>query len=277
MSVIKQETKDIIKKTMSLSRTNENGSEYSNLYKRFEKIAAAFYLVTNHLSDTDPLKKDMREKTIGLLNLVSDLLTKSYITSVMAKDKIEAQCAQLVSLLSMSAQAGIITTTNSQIIDTEIKKTLVMFDNLFHKDGFDTTLGGNFFGGVSLDAKREQGIIDDIKDNYQGIYKRQIIDHAGNEKHEYKTRGVDALKRTDSVSVKEYDNGNGNGLKPRKKNRRDFILSVISQKGEVTIKDISSVFKGCSEKTIQRELIALVNDGVVSKEGERRWSRYKLS
>lgn len=58
--------------------------------------------------------------------------------------------------------------------------------------------------------------------------------------------------------------------------RRTNVLNVIRDKGEATIKDIVEVISDCSEKTIQRELITLINDNVIVREGERRWSKYKL-
>ena len=36
------------------------------------------------------------------------------------------------------------------------------------------------------------------------------------------------------------------------------------------------MLKDVSEKTVQRELFALVKEGVLKKEGEKRWSVYKL-
>jgi hypothetical protein len=58
--------------------------------------------------------------------------------------------------------------------------------------------------------------------------------------------------------------------------RRDRVLTVIRDRGEATIKDITEVIKDCSEKTIQRELISLIKDNSVTREGDRRWSKYKL-
>ena len=40
------------------------------------------------------------------------------------------------------------------------------------------------------------------------------------------------------------------------------------------IRDIASFVIGCSEKTVQRELASLISDGLIKKEGEKRWSRY---
>ena len=61
------------------------------------------------------------------------------------------------------------------------------------------------------------------------------------------------------------------------KDRRNAIMSVIRDKKRASIKDISTLIRGVSEKTIQRELTALITEGVVSKEGERRWSTYSLT
>ncbi len=61
------------------------------------------------------------------------------------------------------------------------------------------------------------------------------------------------------------------------KDRRATILGIIQRKDRITVKDVSNVIKDCSEKTIQRELLALVGQGVLVKEGERRWSTYRLA
>lgn len=58
--------------------------------------------------------------------------------------------------------------------------------------------------------------------------------------------------------------------------RRERIKTVLEAKGEATIKDIADVITDCSSKTIQRELNALIKDGVVKRQGERRWSRYSI-
>jgi DeoR/GlpR family transcriptional regulator of sugar metabolism len=54
-------------------------------------------------------------------------------------------------------------------------------------------------------------------------------------------------------------------------------LSLIRSKKTVSIKDISSMIRGVSEKTVQRELISLIEQRIVLKQGERRWSTYSLA
>lgn len=59
--------------------------------------------------------------------------------------------------------------------------------------------------------------------------------------------------------------------------RRSRILAILRDKGQASIKDVSEAVKDCSEKTIQRELNTLIKDGIVHREGERRWSRYSIA
>lgn len=58
--------------------------------------------------------------------------------------------------------------------------------------------------------------------------------------------------------------------------RAERIKTVLEAKPEATIKDIAEVITDVSEKTIQRELNSLIEKGQVSREGERRWSRYSV-
>jgi hypothetical protein len=62
----------------------------------------------------------------------------------------------------------------------------------------------------------------------------------------------------------------------KKMSRREQILALFVKGVDVSIKDIAARIKGCSEKTIQRELNALLYDNVIERIGEKRWSRYVL-
>jgi len=63
----------------------------------------------------------------------------------------------------------------------------------------------------------------------------------------------------------------------RHSERRKRILDLVSEKDKITIKDVADVITDCSEKTLQRELMSMVKGGTLIKEGERRWSTYKLA
>jgi hypothetical protein len=57
--------------------------------------------------------------------------------------------------------------------------------------------------------------------------------------------------------------------------RSAAILNFVVENKAVSIKDIRTAITGCSEKTIQRELANLISQGLIKREGERRWSVYK--
>ncbi len=62
---------------------------------------------------------------------------------------------------------------------------------------------------------------------------------------------------------------------PQGQNKRTgLILEFVRKHKSVSIKDIAKVIRDCSEKTIQRELGFLIQQGLVQKQGERRWSVY---
>ncbi|MEK7228244.1 MAG: DeoR family transcriptional regulator [Patescibacteria group bacterium] len=56
--------------------------------------------------------------------------------------------------------------------------------------------------------------------------------------------------------------------------RGDKILSFINDRKSAGIKDIVSLFPDVSEKTVQRELNRLLEEGKINKRGSKRWSIY---
>jgi len=63
----------------------------------------------------------------------------------------------------------------------------------------------------------------------------------------------------------------------KKNNRQSIIIGILKRKKEIMIKDVSPLINGCSEKTIQRELLEMVSTGLLRKSGEKRWTKYTLA
>jgi hypothetical protein len=55
------------------------------------------------------------------------------------------------------------------------------------------------------------------------------------------------------------------------------IKTVLDAKPEATIKDLAEIITDVSTKTIQRDLNSLIENGEVTRQGERRWSRYSMA
>lgn len=82
------------------------------------------------------------------------------------------------------------------------------------------------------------------------------------------SKGHIASKRQNSIPTAKPDPSH-------KQERLNRILEVVRKRGGASIKDIAAEVKDCGEKTIQRELATLIEEGLIRKEGERRWSIYK--
>lgn len=82
-----------------------------------------------------------------------------------------------------------------------------------------------------------------------------------------------AVNRTSVLPRTPKENGS---VSVSQRSRRERIVDVLKEKGFATIKDITALVTDCSEKTVQRELIALIKDNKVHREGERRWAKYNL-
>ncbi len=80
-----------------------------------------------------------------------------------------------------------------------------------------------------------------------------------------------------ALPIKDKSKGHIKDTSQRSKGQEDrisLILDFVKKSKGVSIKDIAGVVRGCSEKTIQRELAVLVQRGLIERRGERRWSIY---
>lgn len=147
----------------------------------------------------------------------------------------------LISLVSLSGRSALVSQMNVELLDRGLRGLL---DFIKNQEMFDDE-----FLGLN-EPKRPILPVKDKKDTYKRqdnnvLYKGQ-------------------------TSVRKEGSG-------RKHKRRELIIEALKKKSNSSIKDIARLVKGCSEKTIQRELNSLISDGLISKKGERRWSVYLLN
>jgi hypothetical protein len=215
--------------------------------KKTEKIASALYLLSNLLSDSEPLKWQFR--SIGL-ELVSDSINPKQA------EKVSANLVRLISLLEVGRVAGLVSQMNFEIFKTELESVLQVVGS----------------GASDLHSK---GLL--LSDHFFATDTVRPI--ANRSENFIPNTGVRFSPVSDKMSVKK------DTPKP-KPNRQEIILSLLKTNGQnsgdiasgggLGIKDFVVAISGCSEKTIQRELADMVSKGQIKKAGEKRWSRYSL-
>lgn len=220
-----------------------NTVETTYLYKKTERLVSALYLISNFLSDKEPIKWQIRE--LGM-----DLLSQNPSVSL---------ANQILSLLQVSQIAGLISEMNFNILKFE-------FESLIQR--VEQAEKENLKGHV---------LADDFFNVPEGFLARPKLGEGGTLSLNY-SKGHNILSDrnvrlgkdlSDKVrSVKKAEDS--------KSNRQSVILDLLKKKNELGIKDFVSSISGCSEKTIQRELMSLISKGQIKKVGEKRWSRYSL-
>lgn len=225
------------------------------VFKKSEKIASALYLVSSLLKDEEPIKWELRDKGM-------DLLSSSFTaSSAVPGDKnaviqsIFTAALETLSLLNVAHISHLISEMNHRILVREIDMVVnLLKDRLVaNAENAGYVLSEQFFKTPDL-----------FSSGFKNIGDAQA---AG---REYRDKGQVKKAIGPGVSQGQKDSA------IKKTQRQDLIINVLKGHGNLTIKDFSKVITDCSEKTIQRELLELVDKGVVKKEGERRWSRYSL-
>ena len=228
-------------KNLEFTSFFDNNADFVFIYKKTEKLATAIYMVTNLFSDDEPMKWILRKKASELMSFILGykevLLSEQEDFAYKAKTKI----LEIISLLQISSQGGLISEMNFSILKQEFLNLIITLDSskIFNKESMKVTISKTFFDVP-------------ITSVHNDLTEMSYI-----------------TKRTEDDVIKDKDTF-------KRSNRQNIILNLLKKKKELTIKDISQVIKDCSEKTIQRELISFINAGVLKKNGQRRWSKYSL-
>lgn len=284
---------------------NENKKDYGNLIaKKSERLVTALYLVTDLIGDTEPIKQGLRKSAVGLLssmNALAQLEVKDKVTEFKTSLK---SVTEILSLLHVAITTGLVSDMNGSILMDGFralqlvleKKQPILTKEMLSIDNEDElnkeTSLSNAITSTSYDVLTPL-TISRMNDRAQGeetkrtnskmsyMEKLEKFDFNLNNKKEERVGAMDtresvANSSVNSERVNTKTTSFGSSFQMRKQSRRDQILGLFVKGVDVNIKDISMRIKGCSEKTIQRELNALVFDGVIKRIGEKRWSRYVL-
>lgn len=262
-----KEIKDVSYKTIKDGTIFNNPHSFF-VFKKAEKVVTALYLVTEFLSAKEPIKWSIRDSASSLIQKMTVVTRRNPNDQATELRSVNRTLLEISSYLQISKAGGLISVMNSEILDNEVR---------------------NLSGQIEEAVKGQKGLEDrSLTDNlFKPVVQKDIPKgHTGQEDKgqslfEKMARGHDINK--DIKDIKNSSNNNHETIEiigsPNRgsKNRIDKVISVIKKNNQVTIKDISREVDGISEKTIQRDLIKLIKDGLIKKEGERRWSKYSMA
>lgn len=239
--------------------------------KKIEKIVAALYLITDVMDAKLPLTESLRKDSLELLSSVSELLTNKEVVSEGRIARVVIRLDHLESLVHIGSIAHHISPMNADVISFELKKLVTIFIDEATQLGVkersfivsplaasQPTISGEIVQDAAFDAvmaryesKRHQN---DIKTTL--LNQNDIIKDTSKIKTTFQK---DIVKPQDAID------------------RKNDILSAIKSKGVCTLNDIKLMVKNFSDKTLQREINRLVAMGLVRKEGNKRWTMYRVT
>ncbi len=249
-----QESMSFMNPFINKYNDNKDFILYDTLNKKTEKLVTAVYMVTDCIDSNDALKNNIRTLCVELLSDMYSFAIKKDIEKHIHMDYVLNHIKEIVSCVSISCSIGFISEMNALILKREFNFLMNQLESHQSKNGhFSFTLDESVF----LIRKENDNKLNSgesiLKDN-------SLIDK------KFEPKKMSLIK--DQKIIKD------SSVSFIKNDRQEKIIAMMINKKELTIKDISSVLKDCSEKTLQRELNNLISKGQIKKTGSKRWSKY---
>ncbi len=259
-------------------------------YKKSERLCTAIFLLTESFSKGDVLKDNLRNTSVNLMmNSLSLISVDKDVDSVF--NEMTCGALQILALSRVASGLNIMSLSNFEILNGEIGKFLKMIEketessNLIMSQVLADVDGEVLDAGSDMKSKNvsDANDVSEIQEMTLEEVKLGVSSRGGIEKQKDISENFNVDVSLREISIKsdlkkvEKPEGVKSFKDPsviQKSDRQKAILDIIKRTGETSIKDITTGFPGCSEKTIQRELNSLIYGGVLKKIGERRWSKY---
>ncbi len=225
--------------------TTNGNNKTSLVIKRqvqVEAISKAVYLVTDLFSEDEPLKMSLRRVAVNIIENADK--TNSLL--------------RLNSLIKLSHNTGLITDMNADLLIRAIDSHL---NDINKKEDKEIVVLDKVLSMENVSEKTVNEIV--VLEN------KDKVEFVAEERVEKKVPTITINNNTQNIKTI-------NNISMDIGSRRKRILEIVKARGAVTINEFIEAIKGCSSKTIQRELTSLVLSGTLKKTGERRWSKYSL-
>lgn len=268
-----------ISNEMNETNNNQQGNNASEkmsktrdmIMERAQKLTGALYRVTDIMSDKEPLKWSLRERAMELFNeLVSVMSAADLRDRNVVFEEIKNHTLRIEKILELTSIGTYTTSFNFDVLKREYHNLQLLIEgekNLFVSEPF-LALGEH---GEDTSPVRSLLTVSDISSETKQSYSlpqsigqstSSGVKDTEKEKNDKGHKGQEVSKR---------ESGSSNNL------RHPKIIEFLKNNGGKTVRDVSSMFSGISEKTVQRDLLELVKTGQLFTRGEKRWRTYSLN
>ena len=288
----------------------DSKKDYNTLVaKKSERLVTALYLVTDLMSDNEPIKHGLRKNSVALLSSMNSLSQLDVKDRVIELKMSLKSVTEIISFLHVALTTGIISEMNGKLLmegfrslqlvlekkQPILTKEMLTISNenlLEENNDFTSAINGSSYDVMTpLSLARLHSSNEDVRKTEDYLKRSHILEKLESKNNKGQTTSenkgqvkinnnkVTPNNRSSDIqninNNKNYQN-NSSSFKVRKQSRREQILALFVKGVDVSIKDIANRIRGCSEKTIQRELNSLLADNRIERIGEKRWSRYIL-
>ena len=265
--------KDSQKKTLQVKDTPVPIS-----YPKTTKLISALYMVTDIMDKEESIRNSLR--TLG-----AEILSDVHYINIQkdAAKKLFSKVGEMLSFLEVASLVNMISIMNFSILRAEFLELQKSIREFRSKN---EPMGSNVSIEEFLNSVQASDTLESIEE--QAKYSKGH-DSAVSFRNESKgSLGVQkASNLLDALSygvkkspIEKQSKQNDFGLL-KKERRFEIVKALKSEGGWMTISEIKDkglgVLKECGYKTLQREVVSMVDDGVLKKQGEKRWSKYSLA
>ncbi len=239
-------TEDFVLEKTIFSNIFEKDIRRVFIYKKAERLAKALHLIAPAFAESASLRNRVDAIAIGLIDA-------AVVPLGATRAALSRELLALSSMLSIARTGGLLSVMNAELIAHEAHTLLQEIASYEEpRLAFD-----------------EAPTISNIAKNLSKTETHKTT--SSPVRMPPVRKNIHTAVSSENQQIKDTNSHQGHI-----KDRHEAILSVIRNKKQASIKDISMLIRGVSEKTIQRELSALIESGIVSRQGERRWSTYSL-
>ncbi len=227
---------------------------YVQIYKRFERISAVLYILTNRIPQQEVLRNEIRSLTLRSVSLTACLGDGFRDGKNLSLIDLERTCIELTTAVRLLSAGKFASRANVELVVRAIEEALSLAFGL-----------------------QDSVLAEDVVITRDDLIPEQVLARrALGGVAVARTSPSSEQKRATIPPLEPASRALGTSVASSGSSREAVILGVLRKYGPLGIKDVAVHMPDCGEKTVQRALAALVSAGSVRKEGEKRWSKYHV-